>query len=86
MTEEKPSLRAFDSIVRKQLSSRFDSDLVGPILACAEDDNPTAEFIVADALEAADERQEAMKWYRRSAEQGYLPALERLRRESRSVA
>ena len=86
MVEEKPSLRAFDSIVRKQLSSRFDSDLVGPILSCAEDDNPAAEFIVASALEAAGEPEQAIKWYRRSAEQGYLPALERLRRESRSVA
>ncbi|MGE5114420.1 MAG: hypothetical protein ACM3JB_26460 [Acidobacteriaceae bacterium] len=86
MTEEKPSLRAFDSIVREQLSSRFDSDLIGPILASAEDDNPAAEFIVASALEAAGEREQCMKWYRCSAEQGYPPALERLRRESRSAA
>ncbi len=86
MPEEKPSLRRLESLVRQQLSLRFEPDLIGPILAEAEQGNAAAEFIIADALEAAGEREEAMEWYRRSAEQGYHPALERLRRDSRSAA
>ncbi len=80
MPEEKPSLHALETTVRRQLASSFSADEIDPILAEAEADNPAAEFIVASALESGGEREEAMKWYRRSAEQGHLPALERLRR------
>ncbi len=86
MFEEKPSLRTLESLVRKQLEPSFSVEEIDLILAEAENDNPAAEFIVAAALEAASEREESMKWYRRSAEQGYLPALERLRRDSASAA
>ena len=79
MLEEKPSLHALEDMVRRQLGSCFRIDEIDPILAEAEADNPAAEFIIAAALESAGEREEAMRWYRRSAEQGYLPALERLR-------
>lgn len=82
MLEEKPSLHALEVIVRRQLASSFSADAIDPILAEAEADNPAAEFIVASALESGGEHEEAMKWYRRSAEQGYLPSLERLRRDS----
>jgi TPR repeat protein len=80
MLEEKPSLHALEAMVRRQLASCFSTDEIGPILAAAEADNPAAEFIVASALESGGEHEEAMKWFSRSAEQGYHPALERLRR------
>lgn len=86
MFDEKPSLHALETIVRRQLASSYDSTEIEAILAEAENDNPAAEFIVASALESRGERDEAMKWYRRSAEQGYLPALERLRRDSSHAA
>lgn len=86
MLEEKPCLHALENLVRRQLASSFSVDEIDPILAEAEADNPAAEFIVATALESGGEREEAMKWYRRSAEQGYLPALERLRRDSSHAA
>ena len=86
MFEDKPSLRSLEAVVRRQLASCFQADEIDPILAEADADNPAAEFIVATALESGDEREEALKWYRRSAEQGYLPALERLRRDSSHAA
>jgi TPR repeat protein len=86
MFQEKPSLRPLETIVRQQLKSAFNAEEIDPILAEAEADNPAAEFIVAGALESGGEQEEAMKWYRRSAEQGYLPALERLRRDSFNAA
>jgi TPR repeat protein len=82
MFEEKPSLHAMEAVVRRQLALAFHADEIDPILAEAEADNTPAQFIVAGALEAGGEHEEAMKWYRRAAEQGYLPALERLRRDS----
>lgn len=63
-------------------TSGLGSDLIEPIVHEAEDGNPAAEFIVANALESTDPM-EALEWYRRSAEQGYKPArtvLERLQR------
>lgn len=86
MLEEKPSLHALENLVRRQLASSFSVDEIDPILAEAEADNPAAEFIVAAALESGGEHEEALKWYRRSAEQGYLPALVRLRRDSSHAA
>ena len=82
MFEDKPSLHPLEAVVRQQLALAFEGEEIDPILAEAEADNPAAEFIVAGALEAGGKHEEAMKWYRRAAEQGYLPALERLRRDS----
>jgi TPR repeat protein len=56
----------------------FEPDAIDLILDEAEDDNPAAQYIVASALESAGENLEAARWYRRSADQGYRPALERL--------
>jgi TPR repeat protein len=80
MLEERPSLHALETIVRRQLASYFAPDEIDSILAEAEADNPAAEFVIASALESGGKHQEAMKWFRRSADQGYHPALERLRR------
>lgn len=80
MLEEKPSLHALETIVRRQLAFYFSPGEIDPILAAAEADNPAAEFIVASALESGGMHKEAMKWFCRSADQGYHPALERLRR------
>lgn len=86
MPEERPSLHRFEQIIRRVLSCSLEADLIDPILASAEEDNPAAEFIVASALESADRPEEAIAWYRRSAEQGYRPARERLRHLDRSAA
>jgi TPR repeat protein len=86
MPEERPSLHALEAIVRQQLAPSFSANEIDPILAEAEADNPAAEFIVATALESGGERDEATKWYRRSAQQGYRPALERLGRDASHVA
>jgi TPR repeat protein len=64
--------------VRKALSYSLDADMIDPILDAADGDNPAAEYIVASALESAGENSEAARWYRRAADQGYRPALERL--------
>ncbi len=79
MLEGKPSLHALEAIVRRQLASCFASDEVDSILAEAEADNAVAEFVVASALESGGKHKEATKWFRRSAEQGYHPALKHLR-------
>ncbi len=86
MLEKNPSLHGREIVVRRQLASVFRADEIDPILAEAEKGNSAAEFIVASALESGGELEEAMKWYRRSAELGYLPALERLRRDSTHAA
>ena len=86
MPDQKPSLHRLEKIVRKALSCSLDADLIDPILAGAEEDNPAAEFIVASALESADRADEALAWYRRAAEQGYRPAQERLRDLERPAA
>jgi TPR repeat protein len=52
--------------------------MIDPILDAADADNPAAEYIVASALESTGEASEAARWYRRAADQGYRPALERL--------
>ena len=75
---ERPSLRRLERVVRKALSHSLDADLIDPILDAADEDNPAAEYIVASALESAGEPTEAAKWYRRAADQGYRPAIERL--------
>jgi TPR repeat protein len=75
-----------EKIVRRQLASSFQHEEIDAILLEAESDSPSAEFIVARALEAANEHDESVKWYRRCAEQGYAPALERLRRDSPNAA
>jgi TPR repeat protein len=86
MLEEKPSLHALEIVVRRQLASSYDGTEIEAILAEAENENPAAEFIIAGALESGGQRKEAMKWYRHAAQLGYLPALERLRRDSPSAA
>ena len=80
MLDEKPSLHGMKAIARGQLASSFRPEEIDPILAEAEANNAAAQFIVASALESGGEHEEAMKWFRRSADQGYRPALERLRR------
>lgn len=79
MLKEKPSLKALEAIVRRQLASYFAPDEIDSILAEAEADNPAAEFVVGSALESGGKHEEAVKWFLRSADQGYHPALERLR-------
>ncbi len=86
MQEEEPSLHRLEEIVCRQLASSFQPDEIEAILVEADKDSPSAEFIIARALETANELEEAMKWYRRCAKQGYLPALERLRRDSPHAA
>jgi TPR repeat protein len=86
MPPEKPSLRYLEETVRKILARSLEPDLIDPILLEAEEDNPAAEYIVGTALESADQTAEAVRWYRRAADQGYRPALERLRRLSDSAA
>src|SRR5512133_3267379 len=67
------------SVVRQALSYSLEPDMIDPVIREAENDNPAAEFIVAGARETALMFQEAIAWYGRSAEQGYRPAIERLR-------
>ncbi len=86
MSAGKPSLRHLESVVRETLSRSLEPDTIGPILDEAEADNPAAQYIVASALESAGEPFEARRWYRRSADQGYSPSLERLRRLSDPAA
>jgi TPR repeat protein len=86
MKREKPSLRRLEQEIRAALSRSLEPDMIDPILDEAERDNAAAEFIVADALESIGNRLEALRWYRRAADQGYRPALERLRRLSSSAA
>jgi TPR repeat protein len=86
MKREKPSLRRLEQEIRAALSRSLEPDMIDPILDEAERDNAAAEFIVADALESIGNRVEALRWYRRAADQGYRPALERLRRLSSSAA
>lgn len=61
-------------------------DLIEPIVDEAEDGSPSAQFIVGSAMEKASATQEAIRWYRAAAEQGYQPAKERLRRPRSSAA
>jgi TPR repeat protein len=86
MKREKPSLRRLEQEIRAALSRSLEPDMIDPILDEAERDNAAAEFIVADALESIGNRVEALRWHRRAADQGYRPALERLRRLSSSAA
>lgn len=80
MSPEKPTLRRLERIVRETLARSLEPETIDPILNEAEKDNPAAQYIVASALESAGETREAIRWYRRAADQGYSPALERLRR------
>lgn len=77
-TIHQPSLRRLEETVRRSASLSFEPDVIDPILDEAEDDNAAAQYIVASVLESAGENFEAARWYRRSADQGYRPALERL--------
>lgn len=61
-------------------------DLIEPILDEAEDGVASAQYIVASGLEKASMMSEAVEWYRAAADQGYLPAKERLRRLHSSAA
>ncbi|HEX6881516.1 MAG TPA: hypothetical protein VF135_14195, partial [Terriglobales bacterium] len=82
MQEFKPTLRRLEEIVREVLSRSFEPDLIGPIIEQTELDNPAAQFIGGSALESAGEHAEAVTWFRRSAAQGYRPALDHLRPNS----
>jgi TPR repeat protein len=86
MPPEKPSLRRIERIVKDTLARSLEPDTIDPIINEAEEDNPAAQYIVASALELAGEKPEAIRWYRRAADQGYRPALERLRRLSDPAA
>jgi TPR repeat protein len=86
MPPEKPSLRHLERIVKDTLARSLEPDAIDPIINEAEEDNPAAQYIVASALECAGETPEAVRWYRRAANQGYRPALERLRRLSDPAA
>ncbi|HEY3297773.1 MAG TPA: hypothetical protein VGK34_03880 [Armatimonadota bacterium] len=86
MSLEKPSFRGLERIVRDTLARSLEPDMIDAIINEAEEDNPAAQYIVASALESAGESPEATRWYRRSANQGYRPALERLRRFSDPAA
>ncbi len=86
MQEFKPTLRRLEQIVREILSRSFEPDLIDPIIEQAELDNPAAQFIVGSALETAGETAEAANWFRRSAAQGYRPALDHLHPNSHPAA
>ncbi len=86
MLQDIPFLYPLRSIVRQQLAAFFESTEINAILLEAEEDNPAAQFIVAGALESAGQHEAAFKWYRRSAQHGYFPALERLRRDATDAA
>lgn len=86
MSPEKPSLRSLEKIVKETLARSLEPDTIDPIINEAEEENPAAQYIVASALESAGEVPEATRWYRRAADQGYRPALERLRRLSDPAA
>ncbi len=58
--------------------SGLEADLLEPILSEAEDGSAPAQFIVGSGLEKIGLPEEAVSWYRLSAEQGYLPAQQRL--------
>lgn len=61
-------------------------DLIEPILDEAEDGVSSAQYIVASGLEKTSLLNEARKWYRAAADQGYQPAKERLRQLHSSAA
>ena len=86
MLPEKPSFRSLEKIVRETLARSLEPDMIDAIINEAEKDNPAAQYIVASALESEGEAPEAIRWYRRAADQGYCPALERLRRLSNPAA
>ncbi len=79
-------LRLLAAITAGLQDSGLEADLVEPILDEAEEGNAPAQFIVASALEKAEDFEQALEWYRRSAQQGYLPARERLRRLNSNAA
>ncbi len=79
MRRKLPNFSDSERAVRKVLSCSLQDDLIDPIIDEAQNDNPAAEFIVASALETAERILEAIQWYERAAEQGFRPAVERLR-------
>jgi hypothetical protein len=86
MKRRKPSFRRLEEEIREVLALTLDLDMIDPILQEAEHGNPAAQFIVADALESLGRPEEASEWFHSAADQGYGPALERLRRLPFSAA